>query len=489
LPHASPAFAKEIWIVITLTRREARTLRGVFRRTVLGIPPRGAIPPLVFHVDGGKVRAQYRYAGLAVGHEIDGSGEESATAGLPLEALADVEGNDDSPITLEPVASDRTVARWLDRGIPRSREYEVGPLDRLPTFPEMPERWADAPAGLLEALAEASAIVSLGNSRYALGCVQIRQRSGDHEVVATDGCQLLIQGGFSLPWVGDVLVNRTPLFGSRALIREQPLRLARTEAHVVVQAGPWTIALEIRHGDRFPDVDRAVPVWSGSGSCLNLDPDDAVFLVTALDRLPGGDQTNAPVTLELNGRVAIRAREPGQPGSTEVVLARSGYVGPPVRVQSSRRFLSRAVRLGFSTIELTGTSDPLVSRRDHRVYAWQPLSGDTAIAPSEVTTQIESTTIESVRTSHAKPKPHERNPMPNHVNGRRESPPESSPAPPPAGLASLIAEAEALHSQLSEARSRAGRLTVALRRYKRHERLVSGALASLRTLDLHEVSG
>jgi hypothetical protein len=64
--------------------------------------------------------------------------------------------------------------------------------------------------------------------------------------------------------------------------------------------------------------------------------------------------------------------------------------------------------------------------------------------------------------------------------------PESSRNP---GLAALIAEAESLHAALGDARTRAGRLAVALRRYRRHDRLVAGALASLKSLELQELPG
>ena len=61
--------------------------------------------------------------------------------------------------------------------------------------------------------------------------------------------------------------------------------------------------------------------------------------------------------------------------------------------------------------------------------------------------------------------------------------------PGPGGLAALIQEAEALHEALADAKVRAGRLTVALRRYRRRERLVSNTLASLKALKLQDVAG
>jgi hypothetical protein len=57
-----------------------------------------------------------------------------------------------------------------------------------------------------------------------------------------------------------------------------------------------------------------------------------------------------------------------------------------------------------------------------------------------------------------------------------------------AGLAGLIQEAEALHEQLAEARARAARLIVALRRHRKRERLVATTLATLKELRLQDVA-
>ena len=73
---------------------------------------------------------------------------------------------------------------------------------------------------------------------------------------------------------------------------------------------------------------------------------DARFLADALDRLPGADEGDAPATLDLNGRVAVRARGESGP-ATELVLARSSYTGPPARAAMNRSYLARAARLGF----------------------------------------------------------------------------------------------------------------------------------------------
>ena len=124
--------------MITLSRREARRLRGVLRRSVLGISHKGSIPPLIVRAGGAQLRAQYRYAGLAVEYvEADGPYPPEAIA-LPLDALAECEGRDCSPVVLEAIAPDRTIVRWEDRGIPQTREFAVPRIETLAPFPEPP---------------------------------------------------------------------------------------------------------------------------------------------------------------------------------------------------------------------------------------------------------------------------------------------------------------------------------------------------------------
>jgi hypothetical protein len=482
--------------MITLTRRQARGLRGVFRRFALGIAHRGPIPPLVFTAEGGQLRARHRYAHTAVEHVIASAWPSGGSVALPLDALADLEGRDDATVALEAVAADRTVARWSDRGIPRFREYPVPPIEGLAAFPEPPGSWSGAPAGLLDALAEADATAAEDDTRYALSCLSLRGTSG--VIAATDGRQVLIQRGFAFPWDGEVLVRRSPLFAGRDLPRDQAVSIGKAEAHGVLRVGPWTIWLEAQAGLRFPDVDRILPGPRDAVTRLRLDPGDARFLLDALGRLPGADEPDAPVTVDLDGRIAIRARSSDQDGVTELVLSRSAYTGPPVRLNTNRELLARAIRLGFAEVEVVDADTPLACRDERRVLAWQPLSNGSAIGPSDDATRIESGSqvpgppilpqdgpprarIDAIERVH-RSRPTERV---GETNGHV---PAAGPEPTTTGLASLIREAGALHEALADARSRAGRLVVALRKQRRRERLVTATLASLRQLRLQDVA-
>ena len=147
--------------------------------------------------------------------------------------------------------------------------------------------------------------------------------------------------------------------------------------------------LEIQEG-RFPRIDQVIPDTQAAATRLRLDVGDAIFLGQALNRLPGADVLHSPATLDLNGQIAVRARGVDQTQATELVLAHSRYSGTPVRLNTNREFLARAIRLGFSEVEIVDADSPVVLRDGHRVFCFQPLSKDSAIAPTDEVIRIES---------------------------------------------------------------------------------------------------
>ncbi|MGO9598331.1 MAG: hypothetical protein ACLP7Q_10105 [Isosphaeraceae bacterium] len=477
--------------MISITRHAARRLRAVFRRSVLGISHKGLSPPLVLHAEGQRLRAQYQYHDLAVEYTEPGSLRQLDSIPVPLEALADIEGRDNSPVVLEAVEPDRTIVRWQDRGIPRTRAYPVTPFGKIAPFPETPTAWTGLSADVLAALAEASATCTGDSPRYALDCVQLRGTG--HKIIATDGCQLLVRSGFGLPWDGDLLIRGSPIFACKAFVRDKPIQIGKTDSHIVLRIGPWTTYHEIQKDGRFPRVEDAIPETQAVATRVQLDHEDARFLETALARLPGSEVLNSPATLEMNGKVVVRARGAEQAQITELVLNRSSYSGPPIRINSNRAFLSRALRLGFSEIGVSGVETPVVCRNEYQIYAWQPLTGHAAIEPTDNVIRIESSTTASEarqeRTLPVTPRSTMRDRARNHShdpsiqatdNGHVAS--ES----PGASLATLIRDAESLHATLTEAKSSLARLITGLRRHRKQSRLLNETLRSIRQLKLTE---
>ncbi len=476
--------------MITITRSKARTLRSVFRKATLGIRHRSTIPPLVLHAEGTHLRAQYQYDSLAVEYLEPGSYRPLDSIPVPLDVLGDIEGRDDSPVVFEAAGPDTTIIRWQDHGIPQLRECPVTPFGNIAPFPETPTAWTQAPADLLPAFAEASETCTDDATRYALNCVQLRGTF--HKIIATDGHKLLVRSGLAFPWDGDLLIKASPIFASKALNCDQSVQIAKSDTHVVLRIGPWTVWSEVQKEARYPQVEEALLAADAYMTRLQLDHEDAGFLQSALDRLPGNEELNSPTTLDMNGKVAVRARGVDQSQITELVLDRTRYCGPAIRVNTNRSFLKRAIELGFNEITLSEVEAPIVCRQEHLIYAWQPLSGDAAIEPAENVVRISShpepiipnsitTNIEAPRRIMS---------APIQSNGHDSAAPANSnghPASdnPGTSLATLIQDAEALHATLTDARAITC-LIAGLRRHRNQSRLVSETLKSLRQLKLTE---
>ncbi len=490
--------------MITLTRNQVRRLRVAFRRAALGITHRGIVPELVLRAEGTQLRAQHRYRNLAVEHVEPGSYRPAVIVAIPLDALADFEGSADSPVVLESAAPDRTVVRWEDRGIPQSREYNlVTPVDRLEPMPALPATWVSNPGELLDALAEATETTIADSPRYSLECIQLQGRG---QIVATDGRQLLVRSSFHFPWSEDLLIKGRPIFACRALARDQPVEIGRTETHVVIRAGNWTIFCAIQTEARFPAVQRVIPTDGEISTRLRLDAADARFLESTLNRLPGGDELNSSVTLDLNGRIAVRAHAPDQPQQvTELVLSRSNYTGSPICIATNRVFLDRALRLGFTEVGFTGVEAPFVCRDERRIFTVQPLSDGSPLDPNAIVTRIESSTVAGAESRVPVRTESSRRPLSETVrrNGHHparlaETRSRTSTKPvetngtngsdqPGTSLAALVQEAESLHATLADAKSRTARLIAGLRRHRKQSRLVNETLKSLRELRLQDV--
>jgi hypothetical protein len=363
--------------VIELPRGLARAFRSVLRQSLLTEGPRGPGPVVLCRAGPHGLTLEACHGDCAVGlHQPDR--RAPADLAFPAPLLAQVAGRGEAPVTLEALGEGQGRARWEEGGTPRVVDFEAVPPDNAPAFPAMPRRWAAQPDTLLPALREAARTTARSASRLALTRLQLRGKAG--QVVATDGRQLLVQGGFPLPWDDDVLVPRVPALGGRELAGAQPVALGRTKHHVAVRAGPWTFALGLDASSRFPDVDGVIPRPSALTSVLRLDLADARWLLAQLPGLPGGGDECVPVTLELGGPPLVRARAADDP-VTELVLPHSTVTGPPLRLCTDRRFLHRALSLGFHEIGASDPEKPLVCRDPRRVYLWMTLDPRDVVLP------------------------------------------------------------------------------------------------------------
>ena len=471
--------------MIQLTRALARQLRSVLRKSVWAAAPRGIRPPVVLRAERDGLRVCASDPEVAVEYHQPGSYPPEVLA-VAAEVLDDCEGRTDAAVTLERVGTGTVQARWEDKGVPQVKDYPARDVENLPALPELPAPWTALDSGLVRALADAATIAPRQHVRYALQRTLLRGQSG--QVVSTDGAQLLAQAGFPFPWQEDVLIPSVAAFACKELSRDDPVSVGKTDTHVVVRVGPWAFWLWIDKDGRYPRTENVIPALGKNVTTCRLAPEDAVFLVEALPRLPGDEDEHSPVTLDLNGQVAVRARGAGQEHATEVVLSRSSCSGPTVRLVGNRRHLARAVQLGLTEFKVVNADTAVVCQDSRRTYLWMTLDKKGAVPASADAVRIASNQEPKPARQPAQERrrPAMSTPATNgnrngHGTPRRDQDNDDA-TPANGGAGNLMEEAEALKDLLRDAYGRMTRLLAALKRQRQQTKLLRSTLSSLRQL-------
>ncbi len=268
--------------MIQITRNLARTLRTVFRKSIGTAALRSFPVSVVLQTDAEGLHIRVQHDEIAIDYHHAGS-YPSETLALPLQALDHFEGRQNAPVTLETIEPDSVQARWDDDGVPQAKDYPAPDSQNLRSFPEATRNFSVQEHGILKALDEAAQ--TTGESpRYAVHRIQLRGSSQD--IVATDGRQLLVQGGFSFPWKEDLLVPAVGAFLSREIPQDAPVSVGKTDTHVCLRIGSWTFYLAFDAQGRFPDAEKVIPSLTGPVTTWKLSEEDALFLAKALPRLP-----------------------------------------------------------------------------------------------------------------------------------------------------------------------------------------------------------
>ncbi len=362
--------------MITFSRRLARRVRAVFRRA-LRPSPREESPSVAIVATPSTLRFTARNAHIAVAYEEAGRFAPAELA-VPLSFFDDCAGSRTDLVQLTPAESGALVARWNDDGVAQMLVVEQRPLPVLTEFPALPEQLTKNPPRLVAALRDAAETTDATSSRYALGCIQIRGRRG--EIVATDGRQLLLQRGFEFPFDDDLLIGRHQIFQASELLAADHVAVG-LHGWFTLRAGNWTVQIKVETEGRFPRVDEIIPPIQRSIASCRISPADGRRLVRSLPLLPSDDEQDSPVTIDLNGHFAVRARSPRFAQPVEVTLPGHQPQGEPLRVAVNRRYLERVGKLGLGELHLFGRNSPLHAGDEQRSYIWMPLAASAVVPP------------------------------------------------------------------------------------------------------------
>ncbi|HEY2908638.1 MAG TPA: hypothetical protein VGI99_00240, partial [Gemmataceae bacterium] len=422
-------------------------------------------PVVVCRVRGGVLSLWCRTesAGLLYAEACEGNGDETIV--LPLEVLEAAEGAGEAGVALSVDRKLQGRAGWMEGGVPSSKSFAAVRPGNEQAIPERPGSVAPAGGELLRALHECGRTAARESGRFILTHLQIDGAKG--RIVGTDARHALVWQGLTFSFTETVLVPAVPVFGCRELAATgESCSVGVSRGEFVVAAGPWTVFLPTNIDGKYPDVTPLL-LKPGSGRVATLDSRDAAELLSVLPELPGRNEKDTPVTLDLErGVVVVRGRDSETRAFREVPLRRSRAGSEPVKISVNRSFLARILELGCHTLRINPTGSLISAEAADRLYFVATLGPES----SEPEPKSPS------------PLPSGSTPMkPSETNGAA---PAGRHDPPVDELIDPIVEAEALRVAVAEVGTRLGRLLVALRGVKRERKTLTSIWHGLKQLNL-----
>lgn len=452
--------------MITFSRADARRFRALLRRSVLAEAPRGRYPPITATVSSGGTILQTAPwdVGLVLRLKEESGPVESIS--FPGQMLADIEGAGDGTVTLETLPTKAVRVSWHDGPVPRTKEFSA--LDAVESIAIHDAVLRSMSDDFIRVLNDACHIAARNATpRFALTRIQLRGKAG--EIVATDGKELLIQGGFEFPFTDDLLVPALPVFGAKELRTASATGIARLKDRIVIRVGPWQIHMAIDKEGRYPDFRQVIPRGQPAARLI-LGDADAEYLVDVLPGPPAQDRPSL-LTLDLNDRAVARVKTDDK--QVELELCGATVTGKPILLCVERPRFFRVLQLGFRSFDIFSADKPIVSQQGNRLLVLMTEGSAAALSASRDAVHL--------ATNGSTPSPRvftpERSPAlaTSNSNGHATESPETL---------DPLAEAEAIKSAVQELLNRSARLVNFLKQFHRQRRVVESALSSLKSLQL-----
>ena len=400
-------------------------------------------------------------------------------------------GKEDALI-LSPVEENRVAIRFPVGGQMIEHRCESIPVDEYPDIVEVRGEPIPLDGKLRTAIHDALGCASTDPTRLILnGAYLDVSKPQGHYVVATDGHHLFSSNSFKLPLKDSLTIPSHRFLGWKEFNNdgEWTLRAAKPESNqptrFEIATRHWRIITRSLEG-QYPQWRAVVPDLGNVKTTVEIEfGAEEEDMIRTIARMPDHDAQHHAIGLEIASRcLFLLSKSPGTDQSTRVELAAIKAVGPDVTIHLNRQFLTKALRLGLTRIEITDPLTPLRFSNGGRQMIVMPVRPAPASSIHTPRTQSESVASTTIPPRHAEQP--ERNPMSENssTNGAPRST-TTEPVEKPA-LETALAQIEVIRGEFRSALAGLTKLGELLkqasREQKASEKEVQGVRQTLRSL-------
>jgi DNA polymerase III sliding clamp (beta) subunit (PCNA family) len=304
---------------------------------------------------------------------------------------------------------------------PMEQVLDTLPVDELPPSPVVTGSAITLDTTFRDSFREALDCCSDDGSRHVIQhvCLDTRPQDG-HYVAATDGRHLYAANSFRFDLKKPVLIPDRPFLRWNKFMEESSTELTLKPATkkdgswLQLKSGRWTF---ITKGcdEEFPNWKQVVPATDASLTQVRFDAEAVTTLLAGLPKLPYQDEFHRGVTVQVAGStVCFKAKAKDAKDWTQLTIQSARITGKPVSIALNREFVLKALRFGFTTLEITDDLSPVQFLEGGRRMVVMPLRPDSANVPAKPVHQP------------SEPTPSAPNPQPTTTNS---NPPEEQQPP------------------------------------------------------------
>ena len=235
------------------------------------------------------------------------------------------------------------------------------------------------PENFKSALGEA--LECAGNSsRYVLNgaCLDVAGKGG-HYVVGTNGSHLFASNSFQFNLKASVLIPTSKFIVWNGFAEDGDWHLITGK----IKDAPW-LKLTSTHWQlvskqidgNYPNWRQCVPVPNSKWTRLTLPQSEIESLLKNIPLLPGNDDLNRPVTLEVTAdAVLLKGKAKDAKDWTSIRIAGTKVTGKPVEILLNREYLLKAMRFGLLDVEIEGALSPMLFSATGKTLVVMPVNG------------------------------------------------------------------------------------------------------------------